>query len=105
MKDQEKKQCLSSILEIVSSITEENIDIAETLINSLGLKNEFIDLLDKEIQSNEKKMSFITFPDVGSNLTDLFKISVTKEENGSELQKICRTTLRLKIFKLILTNQ
>jgi len=101
----EQTHYLNSILEMVSSQEEGNTELARTLIYSLGLKNEFIDLLDKEIQSNEKKMSFITFPDVGSNLTDLFKISVTKEENGSELQKICRTTLRLKIFKLILTNQ
>jgi len=57
----EQTHYLNCILEMVSSQEEGNTELARTLIYSLGLKNEFIDLLVHEIQEKRAKISFVRF--------------------------------------------
>ena len=95
----EQTHYLNSILEIVSSQEEGNTELARTLIYSLGLKNEFIDLLVHEIQEKRAKISFVNFQ--GRSLP-FGKRRLYKKE---ELATLRGSILALQLFKLNLINQ
>jgi len=95
----EQTHYLNCILEMVSSQEEGNTELARTLIYSLGLKNEFIDLLVHEIQEKRAKISFVRFE---SKSLPFGKKRLYKKE---ELNKLRTSILALQLFKLNLTNQ
>ena len=95
----EQTHYLNSILEIVSSQEEGNTELARTLIYSLGLKNEFINLLVHEIQEKRAKISFVNFE---SRSLPFGKRILYKKE---ELDTLRTSILSLQLFKLNLTNQ
>ena len=95
----EQTHYLNCILEMVSSQEEGNTELARTLIYSLGLKNEFIDLLVHEIQEKRAKISFVRFE---SKSLPFGKKRLYKKE---ELDKLRTSILALQLFKLNLTNQ
>jgi len=95
----EQTHYLNSILEMVSSQEEGNAELARTLIYSLGLKNEFIDLLVHEIQEKRAKISFVNFQ---SRSLPFGKRRIYKKE---ELDTLRSSILALQLFKLNLINQ
>jgi len=95
----EQTHYLNCILEMVSSQEEGNTELARTLIYSLGLKNEFIDLLVHEIQEKRAKISFVRFE---SKSLPFGKKRLYKKE---EVHALKTSILALQLFKLNLTNQ
>jgi hypothetical protein len=100
----EQTHYLNSILEMVSSQEEGNTELARTLIYSLGLKNEFIDLLVHEIQEKQARISFINFEWKSSTLN---KSLTYKKEFvfNKEVHTLRTSILALQLFKLNLTKQ
>ena len=59
MNKEEKKEYIQNIFQLVLTGTEENYLIAETLIESLNLHDEFVNHTEKEIKVLRAKKSFI----------------------------------------------
>ena len=85
MNNEEKKEYVQNIFQLVLTGTEENYELAETLIESLNLHDDFVNHAEKEIKVLRAKKSFIEsryFP------YKVFENVQKAAEIGSDIMKI-----------------
>ena len=89
MNKEEKKEYLNNILQLVFTGTEENFELAETLIESLNLHDDFVNHAEKEIKILRVKKSFIESRYFMKGMQKKVLENVQKAaEIGSDIMKI-----------------
>ena len=90
MNNEEKKEYVQNIFELVLTGTEENYLIAESLISSLNLYDDFVNHAEKEIKVLRVKKSFIESRYFSNNATQnqVFENVQKAAEIGSDIMII-----------------
>jgi hypothetical protein len=91
MNKEEKKEYIKNILQMVLTGTQENYSLAETLIESLNLQNDFEILAEKEIKIMKVKKSFLESQVV-------FNKNVSYLENLERAGEIGSDIMNIKLF-------
>ena len=88
MNKEEKKEYIKSIFQMVLTGTEENCLLAETLIKSLNLHDDFLTAAEKEIKMMRAKKSFIESQVVFNKNVSYLENLQTAGEIGADIMNL-----------------